>query len=324
MSGAPSASALGLRQRLADFFSWRVLLAIFFWGISFPFTKAALVTFHPNGLIAARMGLGVLVLALFAAVRRERWLVEARDRKRCAVLGVILGLHLSMQAFAMQLTSSISSGWIIAFNPVVLALGGALFLGERIRRVGWLGMFVASAGVCIVAAANSFDFAGATRGDLLILLSCITWPAFTLLAAGPTASSGSLRVTLCSMALAGVLCTAAALRSGFTVAPFTSSSAWATLFLGVLCNGVSFVLWMQALDLEGAAKISAMLYFQPFVTMFWAAGFDGEPITVFALVGGPTVIVGVWLLRLGSPKHARPSRTGDARAVSPGTASVES
>jgi drug/metabolite transporter (DMT)-like permease len=316
---ASDPSARGVTARLADFFSWKVLLAVLFWGISFPFTKAALVSFHPNGLVAVRMGLGVAVLALFTAVRRDRWLVEPRDRGRATLLGAILAAHLLIQAFAMTHTSSISSGWIIAFNPVVLALGGALFLSERIRALGWFGMLVASSGVCIVALAQPFDPNGAAFGDFLIFVSCFTWPLFTVLAAKPTASSGSLRVTLFAMTVAGALNTAAACVTGWTVAAPTTESWFAALFLGVFCNGVSFVLWMKALDEEGSAKISAMLYFQPFVTMFWAAGVDGESITSHALVGGPTVILGVWLLRRGSPKHVRP----DARAVSPSSASVE-
>ncbi|MCE9594340.1 MAG: DMT family transporter [Planctomycetes bacterium] len=309
----------GLVARLADFFSWKVLLAVVFWGISFPFTRAALVAFHPNGLIAVRMGLGVAVLALFTVVRRERWLVEPRDRGRSALLGAILAAHLLIQAFAMTHAKSISSGWIIAFNPVVLALGGALFLGERIRALGWFGMAVASVGVGIVALAHPFEPNGASFGEFLIFVSCFTWPLFTVLAAQPTASSGSLRVTLFAMTVAGVLNTAAACATGWTVASPTTSAWLAALFLGVFCNGVSFVLWMQALDEEGSAKISAMLYFQPFVTMFWAASFDGETITSHALVGGPTVILGVWFLRRGSPKHVRP----EARSVSPSSASVE-
>lgn len=311
----------GIGAKLAEFFSWKVLLAIFFWGISFPFTKAALTSFHPNGLVAVRMALGVAVLAGFTLFRRERWVVEPRDRARSTWLGVVLAAHLLIQAFAMTRTSSISSGWIIAFNPVVLALGGTLFLGERIRRIGWIGMLVATAGVVVVALAHGIDLAGATTGDLLILLSCFTWPAFTLLAAAPTASSGSLRVTSFAMAVAGVLNSVAAFATAWTVAPFTAHSVWATLFLGVFCNGVSFVLWMQALREEGAAKISAMLYFQPFVTMFWAAWVDGEPITLHAALGGPVVLAGVWLLRRGSPRRVRAAR--EARLVSERSNSVE-
>lgn len=323
MATAQRARKLGLGAWLADFFSWKVLLAIFFWGISFPFTKAALASFHPNGLVAVRAGLGVAVLALFTLARRERWLVARADRARSAWLGAILAVHLAIQAFAMTRTSSISSGWIIAFNPVVLALGGALFLGERIRRSGWIGMLVASVGVVVVACAHELDLAGATSGDLLILLSCFTWPAFTLLAAAPTASSGSLRVTSSAMAVAATLNSLAALATSWTVAPVSAQSLGAALFLGVFCNGLSFVLWMQALDEEGAAKISAMLYLQPFVTMFWAAWVDGEPLTGHALVGGPIVLLGVWLLRHGSARHARAAQQGrGSRNASPGSSSV--
>ncbi len=293
-----------LSQRAREFFSWRVVLAIGFWGVSFPFTKNAIASFHPNAVIALRMWIGGGLLAGWLALRRRPILPERRDLARCTLLGVVLGVHLLIQAFALRLTSSISSGWIIAFNAVILAAAGQIFLGQRIRALGWFGAAIAVLGLSIVALAHRID--AASTGDLLMFASCFTWPLFTLLSAAPIARSGSLRVTTCAMLVAAVFDTLAALSTGWTIGPITNASLAAIVFLGVGCTAIAFMLWMRALDLEGSAKISAMIYFQPFVTMAWAARVDGEPLTTHALVGGPIVVLGVWILRKGTPKLELP------------------
>jgi drug/metabolite transporter (DMT)-like permease len=297
-----------LAERARRFFSWRVLIAIVFWGVSWSFTKVALASFHPNGLVATRMWIGAAALALLMAWRREG-LPERDDRPRCALLGAILAVHIVIQAFALRVTTAISSGWIIAFNPVVLALFAQMFLGERVLRLGWIGIATATGGLIVVALAHPIDFGAASLGDALILASCITWPLFTILGARPTSRSGALRVTTSAMVVAATLCSIAAFASGWLVAPLSPRTIFAVVFLGVGCNAISFALWMKALDLEGSAKISAMLYFQPFVTMAWGWGVDREPLTVQALLGGPLVLFGVWLLRRGTPARARSAQT---------------
>lgn len=310
--GGESTRAPSFAERLGAFFSWRVLLAVVFWGVSFVFTRLALDAFHPVGLVAARMWIGAAVLAVVLRLKGLPFLPERGDRAMGACLGIVLGAHLLLQAYALLYTTAISSGWIVAFNPVTIALGGQIFLGERVKALGWLGALIATAGLAVIALAHPYDLERATFGDLLILISCLTWTVFTLVSAGPTARNGALRVTAFAMAVAAGVCSLAAGMSRWLVAPLDFTAIVSVAFLGVLCSGVAFALWVSALDREGSAKIAAMLYFQPFVTLAAAALVLGEPVTAHALLGGPLVLLGVALLRKASPRReprARPARS---------------
>lgn len=303
-------------DRLRGFFSWKTLLAVLFWGLSFIFTRFALDSFHPYGVVATRMFIGTAVLVVVLRAKGLPLLPDRRDLGRCALLGLLLGIQILLQAFALRLTTAIASGWIVAFNPVTIALGGQIFLGQRVRALGWLGALVASGGLAVIALAHGLEFSDASIGDLLVLISCLLWTAFTLIGAPATGRSGALRVTTFAMSVAGCVCAIAALTGGFLVAPLTLKAGLSVGFLGVFCSGIAFALWMSALDQEGSAKIAAMLYFQPFVTLVAAALLLSEPVTSHALVGGPLVLVGVALLRRGSPRPAPRSAQAAAGSTS--------
>lgn len=274
------------------------------WGVSFVATRVALETFHPAGLIASRLVLGSCVLLLLQLASRTPLLPDASDRLRVCLLGAILGGHLLMQAFGLLHTSAIQTGWIIAVIPVMIALAGRLVLGKRLSALSWLGIAVGAAGVGVVASADMPEFENARFGDLLQLLSCVSWTVYTLAAERPVASSGALRTTSTAMIVAALMALVVASVTGWRTetAPtggLDATGIAAVLFLGLGCNGFAFWLWMRGMARDGPARISALLYLEPFVTLGAAVVLLDEPVTTHALIGGGVVLFGVWLVGRG-------------------------
>jgi drug/metabolite transporter (DMT)-like permease len=282
------------------------LVAVAFWGVSFVATRIALRAFHPFGLIATRLVLGTALLALVQLVRRKPLLPERGDRPACAALGVVLAVHLLLQAFGLRLTTAIRTGWIIAFIPIMIAVGARVVLGKRLAPLGWLGVAIGAAGVLVVGAVAPRDFAHARFGDLLQFVSCVTWTVYSLTAHRPAVRSGALRTSAFAMGVAAVLAAAAAASAGVLVAPVDAGALVSVLFLGLGCSGTAFFLWIRALTRDGPARSAAMLYFQPFVTLLAAQIVLGEPVTTNALAGGPIVLFGVWLVGRGTPRNTEP------------------
>lgn len=272
----------------------RALVAVALWGASFPATRAALASFHPVGLVALRFALALLVLL---ALRRPGGLwPERRDWPVAVLLGLVLAGHLLLQAFGLRYTSAINTAWIVGFMPVTIALGAHLFLKQRLSLAGWGGAALATAGVFFVTSSSPPEFANARLGDVIQLVSCLTWTGYTLIGAGALSRSGALRVSRLAMLVAVVATTPVAVAADFAIAPLTLGAVAAVLFLGVLCSGVAFVLWYQAIEQVGATRTGATLYFEPFVTLAVAATLLGEPVTSGALFGGIAVLLGVFLV----------------------------
>jgi drug/metabolite transporter (DMT)-like permease len=312
----PADRLSGLSASRRPVFSIKGLFAVVVWGASFAATRVALHTLDPFGLVAVRLWMGVLVLSLVSVLRRRPLLPIRDDRPLGVVLGMVLAVHLLIQAYGLRYTSAINTGWIIGFIPVTIAVGAYLLRQQRLNRVGWSGVGVGTGGVLLVTMVAPPDFKQAHFGDLLQVGSCLTWAVYTLAAAGPNARSGVLRVTTFGMAVAAAIATLAAFVTSALSGPVTTRSLVAIGFLGVICSGAAYYLWFAAVMEHGPARTGALLYIEPFVALATGAALLGEHVTPNALAGGLLVLLGVWLVSRGEasvtpvPPVAAPTNCG--------------
>lgn len=286
-------------------FSLAALTTVICWGLSFVASRIALDSLSPAALVASRLVIGLVTLA---AIRRVLWpgrRLDSRDRGRCVLLGLILAGHLLMQNSGLLKTTATHAGWIVGFMPATIALGSMLFLRERLTRRAWLGIAIGAVGVTLVCLSTGLRFDDAKVGDLLQLISCFTWTAFTLLSVGPIGRSGALPVTVWVI---GVAAGGAGLfeLAGWTgwlgsadvwfVGPVTVPAVASVVFLGAICSGAAYVLWNVAIRSIGSPATSTYLYLEPFVTLIGAQVVLHEPLRGLGVAGGLVVLLGVWLV----------------------------
>ncbi len=286
--------------------SGKALFAVAVWGASFVATRVALEAFNPFGLVAVRLITGTLLLFWITRSRAGPVLPASGDMPICAFLGCVIGGHLLIQAYGLQYTSAVNTGWIIAFIPVTIALGAQWFLRQRLKLIGWSGVTVASGGVLLVTMSSPPDFAHARFGDLLQLTSCLTWTVYTLAAVRVVARNGALRVTTFAMVVAAGIVTLSSIWTGSLSGTVTLRVLMATAFLGLICSGLGYYLWLQGQHEHGPTRVGALLYFEPFVTLATAVVVINEPVTARTILGGVTVLIGVWLVSKGTRRPTEP------------------
>lgn len=289
--------------------SLRGLFAVGVWGASFVATRIAIDALTPAALVSGRLLLGAAVLFGLLRWHRGRRLPARGDWYIVLLLGGVLGGHLLLQAYGLIYTSAINTGWIIALCPVAIALGAQLLGQQRLRLGGWLGVGVATAGVLLLTLKGTPDLQHATFGDLLQLISCFTWTCYALVAVGVVARNGALPTTAAAMSLAAVLTLPLAAGSGWWRGTPTAATWVALLFLGPICSGLAYHLYFAATRDHGPTRIAALIYLEPFVTVLVATTLGGETIQVGAILGGLTILAGVWLVAHGARPAAAAERT---------------
>jgi drug/metabolite transporter (DMT)-like permease len=68
------------------------------------------------------------------------------------------------------------------------------------------------------------------------------------------------------------------------------------LFLGIACSGLAYIFWYDGLQAIPASQLGAFLYLEPLVAVIVAAIVLNEPVLLASLVGGGTILLGVWLV----------------------------
>lgn len=280
-----------------------VLFTVIAWGASFIATKVALRDLSPVTLVWLRFGIGVLILGIATAARRQFALPARNELGYLALIGFLgITLHQWLQSTGLQTAQATTTGWIIASIPIFMAVFGWGFLKEKLSRMQVSGIAISAIGVLLVVSKG--DLSGfatgkfGTFGDFLILLSAPNWALFSILSRRGLQQYPATRMMFYVMSF-GWLFSTILLFTGPGIGEIgrMSSDGWlAVAFLGVIVSGLAYIAWYDALKVIPASQIGAFLYLEPVVTMALAAGMLREPLLFASVVGGGLILLGVWMV----------------------------
>ena len=291
-------------ERGEKILSWPALGAVILWGFSFIATKVALREVHPFTLLTLRFGIGGFLLLLVQLQKDKRFLktFSYKDWFSIAFLAIIgISGHTLLQAYGLLYTTAINTGWIIAIMPIFITIAARLFLGEAITARKIIGILVGFFGIFLVISKGVFSFSlfcfGSTFGDLLVLISVLTWTAFTVGGRGflsrfsPLAAITPIMIVGCLIILPFTW-----LKWEWNSLSHLSLSGWmGILFLGIFCSGLAYLFWYSALEKKDSSIVGMYLYLEPFVTLIGAYLLLNEGIQWITLIGGGMILLGVYL-----------------------------
>lgn len=275
-----------------------LLFPVLFWGFSYIAIKVVLQELEPVEMISARFLLATPVLYLIIKFKKLD-IFAVTSRGKLVVAAGLIFVHFWVMAIGMKETSASNTAWILTTAPIFIAVLGWFWLKEKFNMFQWLGLFLACLGVMFLIYNGDAGNLGwlSSRGDIIILGSCVTWAFYTVGTRDITATVHPLVATFWMIAIAGsVFVPYTILTSGFD--KFFSLSQEATislLFLGIFCLALAFWLWSEGLARQTAAEVGVYLYVEPLITMIGAWIILDEAITWWILLGALFISLGVFV-----------------------------
>lgn len=304
-----------------------LLLANFFWGLSFPVVKA-IVLLH--GVLVPQAGTWfsaiytvaprfLLATAVLVALRpRSFWQVSRGEVKQGVAIGLFAAAGMLLQNDALQFTSASTSAFLTQFYAILIPI----YVAVRSRRnpgwVVWACCALVGAGV---ATLGRFDWTEMKlgRGEWETLVASLFFMGQILwLEKKEFAANRPERLTLVMFATEAIvfaaLAGATAPDAAALVAPWTSP-AWLalTVTLTVFCTLGSFSLmnaWQPKITATEAGLVycvepifgSLMALFLPALFSAWAGiDYANETATFHLLVGGGLITLANVLLQVKPP-----------------------
>ncbi len=135
-------------------------------------------------------------------------------------------------------------------------------------------------------------------GDILILISALNWSIFSTLSRRGLKEHSAALMMLYVMGF-GWFFTSVLFFAGpglSEISQLTLNGWLGILFLGVACSGFAYIFWYDGLQAIPATQVGAFLYLEPLVAVIVAAFVLNESILLASLVGGSTILLGVWLV----------------------------
>ena len=279
------------------------LFAVIVWGASFIATKVVLHDISPIAIVWLRFSIGMVVLGITCAMRKQISLPGKGEWGYFAVLGFLgITFHQWLQSNALQTSEAGTTAWIVSTTPVFMALLGWLVLQEGLKWIKILGIILAFVGVLLVVSKGDFSSISigtfGKPGDRLIMVSAMNWAVFSVLSRRGLKSHPASLMMFHVMAF-GWIFTSILFFAGNNLSEYSNltGNGWlAILFLGIFCSGLAYVAWYDALQVLPAAQTGAFLYIEPVVAVVFAFFVLDEAITVASVIGGGVILLGVWLV----------------------------
>ena len=286
------------------------------WGAAFPLTKPALETIPPFTFAVLRFALAMAVLLALAG-RPALALLRGPDRWRLAAMG-LAGFCVTqlVQALALVLSPASDIALIATTTPLWVALLAWPWLGERLGGRAAAGFALAIGGLLLItwpAADAAVPFARRALGDAIFVAGSLGWAIYNLMGREAMRRHAPLPAT-----------TAAGLVGALAMVPFAAGE-WLTgslpritpigiaavAYTGLLVTVFGFQVLFWALGRASAARVAAMMYFQPVAGVLLAWWLLGEPLGVRFVLGAALMLAGVGLV-VFQPAAKEPQMHADA------------
>jgi drug/metabolite transporter (DMT)-like permease len=232
--------------------------------------------------------------------------------------GVLFAAEFICIFLGLTLTSASRMAVFLYTAPCFTALGLHWFVdGERMRRIQWLGIIVAFAGIALAFAdgflpsgsaggpAHGSTLAG-VAGDALGVLGGVAWAATTVVVRGTRLAHTSASKTLFyQLAVSAVVLLALALGLGQVHVETVTPLALASLaYQAVIVAFVSYLLWFWLLTRYIASRLSVFSFLTPLFGVTFGVLLLGESFSARFLAAALLVLTGIALVNAPARRRA--------------------
>ncbi len=287
-----------------------LLLNTVLWGFAPPIIKQALTFVTPSQFLFGRYVLASFIfLPIYFLIQNKKKPGLRHTNWPLLIFLALLGTPLTLIPLyeGIKLTSSIEAAILTATSPILIILGGYLFLKEKVSRYEKLGVAVALLGTLTLALepllSDGAGFQFSLLGNLLILGSNLIWTAFLLLIKKlkTDANQISLISYLISIPAFALLIFLTPATTIIETNFYNPLALLGILYMALFGSIIAFWAYAKGQEYIGAGEASVFTYLQPLFTFPLAYFWLGETLSSIGLIACLLIASGVYLSQI----HAR-------------------
>lgn len=279
-----------------------LVLAAFFFGVTFPLVHDALGDIEPFAYLVLRFAIAVVVIAPFAIVIARRRHDDRRMLLRAGlVAGSLLAAGYAAQTAGLALVSPSTSAFITGLYVVLTPVVEGIVRRVVPPRAVIVGVVLAAFGLYLLTGATVALGAGE-----VLTLACAALFAVWIVYQGEYANRlHPIPFTTVQMAVIVVVCIPATGAQG--VGHLTGLALFAAAFTGILCSAVALSLQVWGQRRLAPSRTALILMLEP--VFAGVAGYvNGERLNGVELTGAAMILAGIAVAELAAGARARRDR----------------
>ncbi len=279
--------------------SWRVWLTFgalgVIWGVPYFFIRIAVQDVPPLVLAWARVTLAALILLPVAWRRGALGPVRRHWAVVCGFALVEYVVPFSAISVGERWIGSAITGILIAGVPLtVVILAHSFGVHEPLGRRRLLGLVIGFLGVAALVGFGPVSGVQGWAGVGCMLLATVGYAAGPLIIQRHLSGMDSLGPVAASLTMASLVLLPPALLTWPSQLPSTVSLL-SIAVLGVLCTAIAMLLMFYLVAQAGASRASIITYINPVVATLLGAGLLHESLGAGGFIALGVILIGSWL-----------------------------
>ena len=289
-----------------------ILIANTLFGVGVPISKLLLDKWvTPMGYMASRSFFAALIFWVIAMfMPKEK--VERRDLI-IILLGGVMGFVISqtLTAWALVYTTPTYYALVAALVPVIVMLMAALFIGEKITMLKFIGVLVGITGALLMVLKVGDNGSGRNDmlGIILTFLSAVTWGLYLIITRKVSDKYTPVTQMKWVFLISAVITVPWALFGDGLGPLYTSavemSGVLEMAFIVVCCTVLGYFLIPYAMKYIGATTVSVYTNLQTIVASFVAIIIGQDILTWDKPVALVLVLLSAYIVNVAASKQAK-------------------
>ena len=235
--------------------------------------------------------------------KRRALCLRRRDIVPALLLGLfgIVGYHYFFFQ-SLRYTEVANTAIINALSPVLTSLAAAVLIKERLSRGNYAGVLVAFIGVLLLLSrgdSNTILDLRFNKGDLLMLLSVISWMVYALLIRTMLDRYSGFTLTFYATLFGVVILLVLAPQEAplADIQEISRASLLAVVYMGICGSGLGYLLYNLSIREIGPTRTSSFVYSViPLIVAVLALLFFQQPITPIMIVSMILILIGLRMM----------------------------
>ena len=282
----------------------------FMWSSAFTSARMIVADAPPLTALSLRFLISGLIGVAIARALGQSWTLSRGQWRSVAVFGLCQNaLYLGLNFVAMQWIEASLAAIIASTMPLLVALLGWIFMGQRVRPLGIAGLIAGVIGVAIIMGSR-FSGGVSVPGLIFCGIGALALAVATLTVRGASSKGNVLMIVGLQMFVgAGVLAVAALLTESWQV-NWTPRLGLAFVYTTLVPGLIATWVWFRLVDRIGAVRAATYHFLNPFFGVAVAAVLLSERIGPADIVGVVIVAGGILAVQLSKQAVAAAPRAG--------------
>ncbi len=289
------------------------IVSMLIWSASYVFTDICYAVMTPIQVAAVR---SLITTGILGAVLLGEWLRHRRQKKKYGtaadtlpsekptrkdmvwvyVSGLLgITLYTILENYGVRYTTTANSALVVASFPAMTVLFEFLIYKMRPTLAKTVGILLAVAGVMVLTGTSTSESENPLLGNICLIVAGVTWAFYSFTTRIVAEKYPSTTLTFHQMLGSTVFYLPFVLAEGAVWRPWSLKTTGAILFLCIGCSFAALLLYNFGLRKLSAGISNIFLNLIPVFGIVCSAVIAKENITVYQLIGGTVVIVGVLL-----------------------------